>query len=762
MASWSIKPKFLFVLPLLLLMLTAVACGGDKATPQPTPTPIDVAGIVQQVISAQPAGATSADVASEIAKALAALPGGVTSQEMAAAIANALAAQPGVTTQDVAAEIAKALAAQPGGVTSQDMAGAIANALAAQPGVTTQDVAAEIAKALAAQPGVTTQEMAAEIAKALAAQPGVTEEQVAIAVENALKAQPGVSQEDIAKAVESAVAKALPTAMPVPTSTPGPGMEPKFGGTVPMLAIIAPIGSRVWPEISYVNLQWMAHLYNNLIEYNPETSDPSDLRCDLCADWKLADDGLTYTFDLPKNARWTDGTPVTAEDVVFSMDSFVDPENPAFGDLWEDHTLRSRTGQLKVYYDFGNSRAIDEHTVEIKTKFKAAAFLPTLALEGMKIMAKHVVWDQRKHQGMAEPNNMVGSGPFVYVKGSFIRDTSLEHRRNPAYFKEGYPRIDGIKIFQISDTGTIIGAYITEQILMGVANGDNIGSVESRKFEEDYGDRYDVYFIGPAGAYHVMFNSEKAPFDDPRVRRAINLAVHRQEAMELFGAGDMLGTPFPPGLWYGPTFEEAAQMPGFRESSPGVKDQRDIDEAKRLLAEAGFPDGQGFNVKLMARGTGLTVDISAVVAEQLNKFLNINVEQDIQESSAGAAKFLAGDFQFAIQPSGMSFLDPDGAFSDRYAEGGLQADKWARGSATTNWDRVQEIFLAQSREIDQDKRRVLIREASALLMEDNWLPTLWWVTSTMAFHKKIRNEHPNPSPAASSWKQEHIWCDPAC
>ena len=646
---------------------------------------------------------------------------------------------PTPTPVNVADIVQQALAGQAAGVSADDMAKAIQTALAAQPGVTTQDVASEIAKALQAQPGV-------------------SEAQVAAAIEKALEAQPGVSPADIQQAVESAVAKALPTATPVPE----PGIEPKFGGTVPMLATIPPIGARVWPEISYVNLQWMAHLYNTLVEYNPETSAPGDLRCDLCADWKLADDGVTYTFSLPKNARWTDGTPVTAEDVVFSMNSFVDPENPAFGDLWEGHTLRPRTGMLKVYYDFGDTRAIDENTVEIKTNFKAAAFLPTVALEGMKIMPKHVVWDQRTHQGMAEPDDMVGSGPFVYVKNSFIRDTGLRHRKNPAYFKEGYPRIDGINIFQISDTGTIIAAYVTEQILMGVANGDNIGSVESRQFEKDYGDRYDVYFIGPAGAYHVMFNSEKAPFDDPRVRRAINLAVHRQEAMELFGAGDMLGTPFPPGLWYGPTFEEAAQMPGFRESAPGVKDQRDIEEAKSLLADAGFPDGQGFNVKLMTRSIGQFVDIAAVVAAQLNKFLDVNVEVQAEESSAGSAKYLAGDFQFAIQPSGMSFLDPDGAFSDRYAKGGLQADKWARGSATTNWDKVQELFLKQSREVDQDNRKALVREASALLMEDNWLPTLWWVTSTMSFHKKIRNEHPNPSPAASSWKQEHIWCDPAC
>ena len=559
--------------------------------------------------------------------------------------------------------------------------------------------------------------------------------------------------------------------MPTPTATPesagaiSPEGQPEFGGVVPMMAITAPISARVWPETGYNSAQWNTRMYNNLVEYNPETTDPNDQRCDLCTSWDVSEDGLTYTYHLHPNARWNDGVPVTAEDVVFSLNSIVDPTMPEFGDLWEGHEIRSTTGQLSLYYESGNARVIDDKTVEVTLKFAAAAWHPTLGIEFMKIGPKHVVWDQRKHQTLASPDDMVGSGPLVYVKGSYIRDDQIEERRNEDYFKSPeYPRIDGLKVFLMIDVGTIIAAYASEQILMGVANGDNIGSVESKQFEKDHGDRYDVYFVGPAGAYHVMFNAAKKPFDDPLLRRAVHMAVHRQAIMDIFGVGDLtLGSPFPPDTWFGPTSEEAAQMPGLRESEPGVKHPDDIAEAKRLLAEAGFPDGKGLSVVLTARSAILYVDVATVVAAQLRETLDIDVKLNVVESSAGQAAYLAGDYQFAVQASGLSFTDPDAAFSGgRYTDGSLQGDEWGRGPLTTHWARIQEIYNAQARENDPEKRKVLVNEASDLLLEDSPFTPIFWSTSSMNFHKKIHNEHPVPSPFVSSWKWEHIWCDPAC
>ena len=87
-----------------------------------------------------------------------------------------------------------------------------------------------------------------------------------------------------------------------------------------------------------------------------------------------------------------------------------------------------------------------------------------------------------------------------------------------------------------------------------------------------------------------MFNTSKAPFDDPRVRKAINLAVNRQAINEVFGVGDLtLGLPFPPGTWYGRTLEEAEQVPGFRLDSNGEKHPDDLAEAQAAAGRRWFP-----------------------------------------------------------------------------------------------------------------------------------------------------------------------------
>ena len=98
-----------------------------------------------------------------------------------------------------------------------------------------------------------------------------------------------------------------PTATPESAGATSPEGDPKFGGVVPMMAITAPISARVWPETGYNSAQWNTRMYNNLVEYNPETTDPNDQRCDLCTSWDVSEDGLTYTYHLHPNARWHDG-----------------------------------------------------------------------------------------------------------------------------------------------------------------------------------------------------------------------------------------------------------------------------------------------------------------------------------------------------------------------------------------------------------------------------------------------------------------------
>ncbi len=131
------------------------------------------------------------------------------------------------------------------------------------------------------------------------------------------------------------------------------------------------------------------------MEFNPETPDFSDLRCDLCTSWELAPDGVTYTFHLAKNATWWDGVPVTADDVVFSIEAQINPDQ--FEVIKGRST--SSTVNTSLYVDSGATRAIDDKTVEIVTKFPSGAFLTAISIEQTMIQPKHVVIGQGIQQG---------------------------------------------------------------------------------------------------------------------------------------------------------------------------------------------------------------------------------------------------------------------------------------------------------------------------------------------------------------------------
>lgn len=230
-----------------------------------------------------------------------------------------------------------------------------------------------------------------------------------------------------------------------------------------------------------------APVFNNLIEYNPETPDPDDLRGDIAKSWTLSDGGTTYTFKLNENAVWHDGVSVTAADVIFSLHSILD--NKSVVDS-AGNTPLAKQGRgamvirLKAYANWkGCCRAIDKSTVEVKLKFPAAAFLPTLALSTMHIMAKHTVLDQGKIQTFETPEEFNGSGPYKLTE--VVTDSSNEYVKNNAYWKPGFPRFDGMQHFVIVDGAATVAAFLTGQVLMGNSAAHNMSIRQQRQLAED-------------------------------------------------------------------------------------------------------------------------------------------------------------------------------------------------------------------------------------------------------------------------------------
>ena len=685
------KPMF-FVTVLAVFSLILAACGGDDdtpvpqatSTPQPTATPLDVGAITS---------ALQDTIRSTVDNALA----GITPSE-------------GLSASQINRIVEAAVtAAIPDTASAEEISALVETAVAASvtPGLSADEITSLVSSA---------------VAEATAGQ-----------------ADP-LTAAEVEAIVTSAIA-GIPTATPQPTSTAAPTPTPidlRRGGILNAQMGWA-VGHWGVHECQSSNncLTPTAPLYNGLLEYNPETLDIADIRGDLATDWSLAADGLNYTFNLHPDAKWHDGTPVTSEDVVFSLDSMVNPDR-----------TRPNASRIAAFYD--SSRAIDPLTVEVTTKFKAAPFVSFLATEWMKIIPKARFETLPEDDARLEAN-VLGSGPFMLKNHE--SGVVVEYVRNPNYFKEDRPFLDGMNYFTIIDGGSIVAAIKSEQVLTHAHPSSNLSNADNERLAEDRLGKGTVHFAGPIGIIWTHMNHNVAPFDDVRVRRALILANHRQPIIQFFSNGrDQLGAPFQPGSWFGLTEAEIAELPGFRELN-GEKHPDDIAEAKRLLAEAGVQPGA--NIALQAMQVVEFPDLAVVVAEQFRTLLDLDITIDAIELGAGFGKVLAGDYELNILGYGPMITDPHDIMGGAYIAAGR--------NNFSNWSnpRIEEIFTLQAEELDLVKRRAMTLEVQDIVLQESVFISHYWTMRGMYVDNRIRNFNPPPTDS-HALKMEHIWCDPAC
>ena len=320
--------------------------------------------------------------------------------------------------------------------------------------------------------------------------------------------------------------------------------------------------------------------FSQLTRYNPVN--PPEIVGDLARGWDISPDGTEYTFRL-HDATWTDGMPVTADDIVYSLDRITDPD-----------AIRSRTRVLSDFYERGTAEAIDEKTVRVPLKFPAATFLPNLSTDYMKMYARH----NAEPLTQDEANlafGLIGSGPWILTK--FEPNVVFEYERNPNYFGAGRPFMAGLR-FNIVGT-SYQRVYSSLQVGQIFSTEGPLSSgyrpEDVFRTQEDTNGRVRALTLKNGSGSVFILHTNQPPFDDPRVRRAFYLGIDRAEIVDVlycrndygqcfggpnhFAIGSVGGVPVE-------TPEDLAKRPGY-----GPSDDRadDYAEAKRLLTEAGYP-----------------------------------------------------------------------------------------------------------------------------------------------------------------------------
>ena len=405
----------------------------------------------------------------------------------------------------------------------------------------------------------------------------------------------------------------------------------------------------------------------------------------LAESWTISKDGLQYTFKLRKGITFHDGTPFNAAAVKFSIERQFNPEHPA-----------NKIGKYPfANYFFGNVKAVEplsEDRVAFLLKEPRASFLAVLTAGAASIVSPTAVMKA----GLDYPSAPVGTGPFRFA--SWDRGQRVVLEKNPKYWK--YPvKLDRVVYRPIVEDQARLTELLTGQLdlIVGVP-ADYVGQLES-------GQKVSLLKQTGVHVWYLGINNQKKPFDDKRVRQALNYAVDKQAIVRdvLKGTGTLSVGPVQPNTWGAePTLKPYPHDPA---------------RAKKLLAEAGFPNGFSTTLWVPESGSGMQSPVSMSTVIQSNlKAVGVTVNMQTMEWGAYLAKLRSKE-QDLFALSWMAWMeDPDMVMYPL-----LHSSQWTPNGpnrALYKNDTFDTLLTEARHTTDQARRAVLYKQAQKILVDD--------------------------------------------
>jgi peptide/nickel transport system substrate-binding protein len=516
------------------------------------------------------------------------------------------------------------------------------------------------------------------------------------------------------------VAGSVVAAIPAPVEAQE---APRRGGV--LLAVIGADAPSLDPhqEQTFATLQPVAPLYSTLLQIDPYAY--PNVIGDVASEWKIAADGLSYTFTVRPGIRFHDGSPLTAADVKASYDKILFPPDGV------------RSIRKHHYSAIASVEAPDPNTVVFKLKFPSASLLANLASPWNVIYPKKYL-DKDPNYFKA---NVVGSGPFKFK--SYTRGSTFEGERNPDYFVKDRPYLNGYKFFISTETSVRAAAIRSGRAYIEFRDLP-LSEVESIK--KQLGDKVVVQQTPFVIHFDIAMNNTVKPFTDVRVRKALTLGLDRYTGgrvlYPLTGLRDVGGLTRP-GTEWAMSPAELEKFPGFWRDA-----EKSRAEARRLLAEAGYPNG--FKVVLKNRNVKLPYQDFAVYVIQEWRKIGIEAEHRPLETAAWYADGRdQGNFELMVFPTGAFIDDPDQLLAP-YLTGSPQ--NWARFSNPG----IDDLYARQARTLDPAERKKLVIELQKIVLENAYhMPGLWWSRNVVHW-AKVKNYIAQPSHMTNQ-KLQDVW-----
>jgi ABC-type transport system substrate-binding protein len=504
-----------------------------------------------------------------------------------------------------------------------------------------------------------------------------------------------------------------PGAASAQDATVRPDPAAKRGGTLRYAVHNAPAHFDVHQSGTVANIGPQSPMYDTLLRRSPK--DGQTIIPDLAHKWEISPDGKKYTFHLRKGVKFHDGADFTAEDVKATYDRIARPPK---GVVIPRTPLFATVGDIVV---------VDPHKIEFRlTEARPKAFMLGAFASGWNIIVRKKTLDDNQGN-LRQVMNYPGTGPFRHVAR---RDKEVWHmERNPDYWNKGLPLVDKLDVYHMFPFSPELGS----SFLSGkVDYARLLDPVSWRKAKEMQGVTAAAFNQSVIQAFWTNTQKNKA-LADPRVRRAIHLAMDRHTLVEVVKDT----APMQVGGFVYPFHEMSTPRAELEKKLGYQKDVKPaVQEARKLMQAAGY--GQGIrNLDFVVRDIATFKLWAVAIQAMLKEHLNIESNLRVVQTSVWFDEAQAGNFDLAISAIVSTLMDPSDIFSAWYGKDGPQNySRWTNPA-------FHDIASQVDRELDDSKRKMLVRKAEDILENDPPLIPVSYEQIYDAWYNKVKGQNPS-------------------
>ena len=465
------------------------------------------------------------------------------------------------------------------------------------------------------------------------------------------------------------------------------------------------------------------HLFESLIRWDDDGNGNAVLKPGMAESWEVSEDGLTWTFKL-RDAKWSDGKPVTAEDFVYAWNRLVDPKTGADYEYMLDMVKGYEEKKLDI-------SAPDEKTFVVNLNVKCPYFeeicaFPAVMPVRKDIIEAHKTWTQ-------DPSTLISNGPFKLEK--WDHNSVLSMVKNEEYYDADSVKAEKLAFHLQDDQNAIYASYRSGDL-------DFVNSVPQEEVKKLL-DSKELKVKPYVGTYFVCFNTEKEPFNDPKVRKAFSLAIDRNFIVnQVTGQGQQAATGYVPAGVYD---AKGADGDDFRTTGGdyySIKDEdydKNVEEAKKLMEEAGFKDGEGFpQIEYLYNTDENHKAIAEALQNMWQEKLGVQVSLQNQDWNVFLKERKEGNYNIARHGWIADYNDPM-SFIDMWLTGGGNNDAQY---SNPEFDKFVKAAKATS---DQDERMENMHKAEDILIgEDNVVAPLYFYTNSYMIKPNIKGMYYTP------------------